>query len=46
MCITKQKQSHRDTTGQTSDYQWGDGREKGRDRGIRLRDTNCYVENK
>ena len=34
----KQKQTHR-----TSDYQWGEERREGQDRGRELRGTNYYV---
>ena len=44
MYITKQKQFHRYRE-QTSGYQWAEGRE-GRDRGMELRDTNYYTQNK
>ena len=39
--ITKKKQAHR-YKGQTSGYQWGEGREEGQDRG-RVLSTNYYV---
>ena len=36
------KQTHRYRE-QTSDYQWGEERGQGQDRGIRLRGTSYYV---
>ena len=43
MNITKQKQIHSE---QTSDYQWGEGREEEQDRSRGLRGTNYCVQNK
>ena len=43
MNVTKQKQIHGE---QTSDYQWGEGREEEQDRSRGLRGTNYYVQNK
>ena len=43
--ITKKKQSHRYRE-QTSGYQWGAGKWKGKYRRGGLRDTNYYVKNK
>ena len=42
MNITKQKQIHSE---QTSDYQWGEGREEEQDRSRGLRGTNYSVQN-
>ena len=41
--LTKQKQIHSE---QTSDYQWGEGREEEQDRSRGLRGTNYSVQNK
>ena len=41
MNIAKQIHRYRE---QTSGYQWGEGRREGQDRGMGLRDTNCYVD--
>lgn len=38
----KQKQSHQYRK-QTTGYQWGEGREKGKDKGKGLRGTNYYI---
>ena len=37
--ITKKKQTHR-YRGQTSGYQWGEGRGEGQDRGREVKGTN------
>ena len=42
MILTKKKEIHKYKE-QTNDYQWGEGRGEGQDRGRGLRSTNYYV---
>ena len=42
--ITKKKQTHRYRAQTTSDYQWGEERREGKERGRGLRGKNCIYK--